>query len=171
MVKSDTERKRFHNARLHEKTRRMHVHISKELRSKLKQKRRSVLVRVGDKVKVMRGSERGKLVKVARVSHCKMKVYCEGVVHQTAKGREVLRALQPSNLLLVELEQTKERKELFNEAAFRKEEKKEEKKAEPKVEAKAEAKPAAPSAAMPRPVASVSAAKPPVPPSGAAGKR
>jgi len=131
-MKSDTERKRFYNAKLHQKTKRMHVHLSKELRAKLKKKRRSVLVRKGDKVMIMRGSERGKSGKVARVSHCSMKVYVEGVTHRTAKGREVLRALQPSNLLLMELEQTEERKELFTEAAFKKEEKKEEKKSEAK---------------------------------------
>jgi large subunit ribosomal protein L24 len=122
-MKSDTERKRFYNAKLHQKTKRMHVHLSKELRTKLKSKRRSLLVREGDKVRIMRGPGKGKSVKVARVSHLKMRVYGEGITARTAKGREVLIPLQPSNLLLLELEQTKERKELFTEAAFRKEEK------------------------------------------------
>ncbi len=136
-MKSDTERKRYYKARLHEKTKRMHVHLSKELRAKLKRKRRAVLLREGDRVRIMRGPDRGKAAKVARVSHLSLKVYCEGVVLRTAKGREVMKALQPSNLLLVGLEQTKERKELFTEEAFvKKDERKEEKKPEAKAEVK-----------------------------------
>jgi ribosomal protein uL24 len=131
-MKSDTERKRFYNAKLHQKTKRMHMHLSKELRAKLKRKRRAILARKGDKVRIMRGPGTGKTAKIARISHDSMKVYIEGVTINTAKGREVLRAVQPSNLMLVELEQTKERKELFSEAAFRKEE---EKKPEKKPEA------------------------------------
>jgi len=118
-MKPDTERKRFYTAANHQKTRRMHVHISKELRGKLRRKRRSLLVRKGDRVRLMRGLGKGTSAKVARVSHNKMKVYAEGVTVRTAKGREIMRALQPSNLLLIELEQTKERRELFTEAAFR----------------------------------------------------
>jgi len=134
-MKSDTERKRFYEAKMHEKTKRMHVHLSKDLRQKLKQKKRSVLVRVGDKIKIMRGPGKGKTAKVVRVSHLKMKVYVEGITARTAKGREVMKALQPSNMLLVELEGTKERKQLFAEAAFKKAEKKPE---TPKTEIKPE---------------------------------
>jgi large subunit ribosomal protein L24 len=131
-MKADTERKKYYNAKNHQKTKRMNVHLGKDLRSKIKQKKRSLLIRQGDRVKVMRGPGKGTEGKVLRVSHAKMKVYIEGLVLRTAKGREVLRALQPSNLQLISLEQTKERKELFSEAAFKKEEKK--KKPELKVE-------------------------------------
>ncbi len=139
-MKSDTERKHFYKAKLHEKTKRMHVHLSKDLRAKIKRKKRALLVREGDSVKIMRGPGKGKSAKVARVSHLSLKVYCEGVVLKSAKGREVLRALQPSNLMLVGLEQTKERKELFSEEAFTKKEAK----AAAKPESKVEAKPVAP---------------------------
>ncbi len=170
-MKSDTERKHYYKARLHEKTKRMHVHLSKELRAKLKRKRRSLLVREGDRVRIMRGPDRGKTVKVARVSHLSMKVYCEGLALRNAKGREVPKALQPSNLLLVGLEQTKERKEIFAEEAFVK---KEEKKVEPKPEAKSEAKAEARAEAKPKtePEARVEA-KPAAPtaPAAAAAKR
>jgi large subunit ribosomal protein L24 len=134
-MKSDTERRRYYNAKLHQKTKKMHVHLSKELRGKLKRKRRAVLVREGDKVRVMRGPGKGTTAKVSRVSHLNMKVYLEGVTVRTAKGREIMKPLQPSNLLLIELEQTKERKELFTEEAFKKAEKKAEK---PRMEAKPE---------------------------------
>jgi large subunit ribosomal protein L24 len=123
-MKSDTERKRFYNAKNHQKTKRMNVHLSKDLRTKIKKKMRSLIIRRGDRVKVMRGPGKGTEGKVLRASHAKMKVYVEGLILRTAKGREVLRALQPSNLLLISLEQTKERKELFSDSAFKKEEKK-----------------------------------------------
>lgn len=133
-MKSDTERKRFYESRMHERTKRMHVHLSKDLRGKLKQKKRSVLVRAGDKVKVMRGPGKGKSTKVVRVSHQKMKVYLEGITVRNARGKETMQPLQPSNLLLLELEQTKERQKLFTEAAFKKPEKKETPKAQIKPE-------------------------------------
>jgi ribosomal protein uL24 len=164
-MKSDTERKNYYKARLHEKTKRMHVHLSKELRAKLKRKRRSLLLREGDRVRIMRGPDRGKTAKVVRVSHLSMKVYCEGLVLRNAKGREVPKALQPSNLLLVGLEQTKERKEAFAEEAFVKKEEKKvepkpESKTEPRAEPKTEAEPKPQARAEPKPVASTAPAVP-----------
>jgi ribosomal protein L24 len=91
-----------------------------------------VLVRKGDTVKVMRGPGKGKEAKVSDVNTLRLKVFVEGVVVKNVRGREVGLALEPSNLLLIALESTKERKEIFNEEAFRKAEapKKEAQKAE-----------------------------------------
>lgn len=119
-MKSDTERKKFHTEKLHKRKSRMHVHLSKDLRAKLKVKKRAVLVRKGDTVKVMRGPGRGKEAKVSDVNVLRRKVFVEGVVAKNARGREVSVALEPSNLLLTVLEATKERKSIFSEEAFRK---------------------------------------------------
>ncbi len=119
-MKSDTERKMFYKAKRHERTKRLHVHVSKELKAKLKKKVRALLVRKGDKVKIMRGPGKGNTGKVVKVNHSKMKVYVEGVVIRTARGREMLVALQPSNLVLNELFKTKERELLSTDAAFTK---------------------------------------------------
>jgi ribosomal protein uL24 len=119
-MKSDTERKKFHTEKLHKKRSRMHIHLSKGLRSKLKAKKRAVLVRKGDTVKVMRGPGKGKEAKVASVNVLRRKVFVEGVVAKSARGREVGLALEPSNLLLTSLEATKERRRIFSEEAFRK---------------------------------------------------
>jgi large subunit ribosomal protein L24 len=119
-MKSDTERKMFYQAKRHKRTKRLHVHVSKELKAKLKRKVRALLVRKGDKVKIMRGPGKGNTGKVVKVNHSKMKVFVEGVVIRTARGREMLVALQPSNLLLNELFKTKERELLSTEAAFTK---------------------------------------------------
>ena len=115
-MKPDTERKKRYNAKLDTKKNFLHVHVSKELRKKLNVKKRSLLVHKGDKVKIMRGSSRDKIGKVVRVNYNKVKVYVEGVSKRTARGKEVLMALEPSNLLLIETEMTKERKQLFGES-------------------------------------------------------
>ena len=119
-MKSDTERKMFYQAKRHKRTKRLHVHVSKELKAKLKRKVRALLVRKGDKIKIMRGPGKGSTAKVVKVNHSKMKVFVEGIVHRTARGREMMVALQPSNLTLIELFKTKEREILSTEAAFTK---------------------------------------------------
>jgi large subunit ribosomal protein L24 len=143
-MKPDTERKKYHKEKLHKRKKRLHSHLSKELRSKLKNKRRAVQVRKGDTVKVMRGPGKGKQAKVSRVNTVKRKVFVEGVVIKTAKGRENLLPLEASNLMLVALEATRERKELFSEDIFKKAEKPKKEKPEAKEEAKAEAPKEAP---------------------------
>jgi len=145
-MKADTERKRYHKEKLHKRKNRLHVHLSKDLRAKLKVKKRSILVRSGDRVRVMRGPGKGKEAKIADVNTVRRKVYVEGVVSKTAKGRETPTALEPSNLMLLSLEPTPERKKVFSEDAFKKKEapkkekppaKKEEKKEAPAKEAPA----------------------------------
>jgi ribosomal protein uL24 len=134
-MKSDTERKMFHKEKLHKRKNRLHVHLSKDLRSKLKAKKRSILVHKGDTVKVMRGPGKGKEGKVSVVNVVRRIVFIESVTAKTAKGKEVPLAVQPSNLLLTSLESTPERSKMFSEEAFKKKEvKKTEAKQEPKAE-------------------------------------
>jgi large subunit ribosomal protein L24 len=137
-MKSDTERKIYYNEKLHKRKSRLHVHLSKDLRGKLKAKKRAILVRQGDTVRVMRGPGKGKDAKVGQVSVLRRKVFLEGVTVKNLRGKEVPVPVEPSNLLLISLEPTKERKEIFSEDAFRKKEaKKEPAKEAPKAEAKA----------------------------------
>lgn len=141
-MKPDTERKKHYKAKLHRKRNDLHVHLSKELRTKLKRKKRSILVRRDDRVKILRGPGKGKDGKIARVDVSKRKVFVEGITVKNAKAKEVLIPLEPSNVVLVSLEPTKERKELFSEEAFKKPEKKkpEKKPEKPKTEVKKEEK-------------------------------
>ncbi len=137
-MKPDTERKKFYSEKIHKRKNRLRCHLSKELRSKLKAKKRSLLIHKGDSIKVLRGPGKGKTAKVSKVSTIKRKVYVEGVVAKTARGKEVPMALEASNLMLVGLESTKERKAIFSEDIFMKKEKP--KKAEaPKPDAKKDA--------------------------------
>lgn len=100
-MKPSIERKKRYDAPLHAKRKYVKVHLSKELRAK--EKKRSEVARMGDKVKVMRGKYKGKEAKVARVDYKKTKVYIEGLSKRTARGREMAVAFQPSNLILTEL--------------------------------------------------------------------
>ena len=84
-------------------------HISKELRQKLSTARRSAPVHKGDKVKIMVGDSRGKTGKVTTVDLSALKVYIEGVTHKNAKGIEKPMPLDPSNLMIIEGNFTKDR--------------------------------------------------------------
>ena len=101
-TKPRTQRKALYEAKLHEKHALLSVHLSKELKAKLSTSARSVSVRKGDRVKIMRGSHAKKTGKVIEVDLKGTVVFVEGIVARKAKGGEVPVALHPSNLLLLE---------------------------------------------------------------------
>jgi len=96
------QRKARYTAKFHERHAYVSVHLSKELREKLKTEKRNVSVRKGDMVKIMVGKYEGKKGKVARVNLAKARVFIEGVTMKQAKGTEKLLPINPSNLLLLE---------------------------------------------------------------------
>ncbi len=96
------QRKARYEAPLHSRQKWLAVHLNKEMRGKLKTKRRSVPVREGDRVKIMRGENKGKSGKVTRVDLRYSKVYVEGVVRKKGKGGEALIPIDPSKLLMVD---------------------------------------------------------------------
>ncbi|MDO8554210.1 MAG: 50S ribosomal protein L24 [Candidatus Micrarchaeota archaeon] len=112
-MKPDTERTKRYKSKLHTKKGFLHAHLGKDLRSKMKAKKRSLLVHKGDKVKIMRGGFRGKTGKISDVSYIHSKVTIEGITRKNLKAKEIPVPFDASNLLLLELEMTKERKELF----------------------------------------------------------
>lgn len=73
--------------------------MSKELREKYK--RRSLPVRKGDEVEIMRGEHAGKKGKIARLDLKKYRVYIEGIIIKRTAGTEVQVPIHPSNLKLV----------------------------------------------------------------------
>ncbi len=106
------QRKYRYNAPLHTRHRFLSVHLSPELRSRFST--RSLPVRKGDEVKVLVGSFKGFKGLVDRVDLKKSKVFVDGIKAKKADGSEVLRALQPSNLILtnVNVEDKKRQKAL-----------------------------------------------------------
>ncbi len=102
------QRKRLFNAPLHVRQKIVAAHLSKELRKELGA--RSLPVRKGDTVLIMRGRFRGHKGKVARVDLKELKVYVEGAVVKKANGQEVMVPIHPSNLLIVEVDRSDERR-------------------------------------------------------------
>jgi len=132
-VQPRRQRKYLANAPLHIKHKFISVHVDKKLREKLKT--RSLPVRKGDEVKVMRGKRKGTKSKVSAVSLSKQFVYLEAQTRDNAKGTKSLIPFAPSNLLLVSMAEDKRRNRQGKKIVKKKVEKKVEKKEEKPVKA------------------------------------
>ena len=95
------QRKYRHNAPLHVKQKFLHAHLSKELRKKYS--KRSIALRKGDSIKVMRGQFKNKTGRVDEVSVKKTQVYVNGIELVKRDGTKARYPLQPSNLMITEL--------------------------------------------------------------------
>ncbi len=80
----------------------MQATLSHELREKYRM--RNVGIRKGDKVRVMRGSFRGKIGRVERVNPKLRKVYIGGVEWTKRDGSKALYPINPSKVMIQELE-------------------------------------------------------------------
>lgn len=99
------QRKRRYTSQPHIKQHYLKVHLSKELREKLK--KRSIRVRKGDKITVLRGKYTKKTGKIAKVSVSKGKVYIEGLTIRKAGGQEKFFPIDPSNIIIKEMAERK----------------------------------------------------------------
>ncbi|MFA6489336.1 MAG: 50S ribosomal protein L24 [Candidatus Micrarchaeia archaeon] len=114
------QRKFRYNAPMHQRKKMVAVHVSKELKAKLGTARRSVPAHKGDRVKVMRGERKGLTGKILEVELNDLKVYVEGYTQKNAKGIEKLMPVDPSNLLLLEGEFSKDRLEMIQRSGKKK---------------------------------------------------
>lgn len=96
------QRKVLYTAPKHVRYKLMSAHLSKELREKYGI--RSLPVRKGDVVRVMRGKYRGHEGKVVDVDRKRYYIYVEGVKVKKADGTEVLRPVHPSKVMIVKLD-------------------------------------------------------------------
>ena len=94
-------RKAQREAPLHKKSSAVRAHLSPELRKEYGV--RSVRVRVGDTVKVMRGSYKGVEGKVIKVFAEEGRVAIEGLTRQNARGDSVPVKIHASNLMVTKL--------------------------------------------------------------------
>ncbi len=101
------QRKYRYNAPLHVRRKFLSANLSEELRKRLG--RRSIPVRKGDTVQVMRGDFKGVTGKVEKVSLKKLKVYIDSVKVKKANGREVMRPVDPSNIRIIDIVEDKKR--------------------------------------------------------------
>ncbi len=95
------QRKYRYNAPLHIKQMFMRAHLSKELRKKYN--RRSLGLKKGDKIKIMRGQFKKKIGKIDRVDLKKSYVYVTGIEVIKKDGTKTFYPLKPSNLMITEL--------------------------------------------------------------------
>lgn len=105
------QRKYALKAPLHIKRKLVSSHLAESLRSKYKI--RSLPLRKGDTVKVMRGQFKKKTGKVARVDLKQTRIYIEGIEMVKKDGSKIPYPIHPSNLLIENLVlEDKQRKEL-----------------------------------------------------------
>lgn len=108
-VQPRKQRLRVHTTPLHKRGKRIASVLSPELKKKYNKK--SLPLRVGDTVEVMRGNFKGHKEKVAAIDRQGYRVYVKGVVNKKANGEETLRPTYASNLRLVELDVTDKKRE------------------------------------------------------------
>lgn len=100
-AKPRKQRKELYAAPLHRLAKLMSAHLSPELREKYG--RRTFPVRVGDKVKIMRGDFKGVEGKVTNVDRERQMVYVENVTTKKADGTTVNRPIHVSKIMITEL--------------------------------------------------------------------
>lgn len=101
-VKSTQPRKQVKfrdNAPKHIRQKLMHANLSNDLKEKYEKK--SLPVKAGDKVKVMKGNFKGKIGQVTGVSLKDLKVYIEGITRKKADGKEIQVPIVPSVLQII----------------------------------------------------------------------
>mgnify|MGYP001570032477 CR=1 FL=1 len=99
--KQGKQRKYRISAPLHIKHKLMNSHLSKELRKKYG--KRSISLRKGDKVKVMRGKFRKHEGKIESTDLKKTRIFVSGVEITKKDGTKKLLCFHPSNLMITEL--------------------------------------------------------------------
>jgi len=107
--KPGKQRKYRYNAPLHVRHKLMAAHLSKELRKKYE--KRSIPIRKGDKVKIMRGKFKNKTGEVEQVILDKYRVYIKDIRREKVDGTKVRVPFHPSNLMITELK-TEDKKRL-----------------------------------------------------------
>jgi len=101
------QRKYRAQAPLHLKQKMLAAHLSKDLRKK--HGIRSIALREGDSIKVMRGHFKAKAGKIASLNLKKGTAYIEGIQRTRKDGTKVSVPLQSSNLLVTALVEDRKR--------------------------------------------------------------
>lgn len=95
------QRKYRFNAPLHIRKKFLSVKLSKELKSKYN--KRNIIVKKGDKVKILKGNYKKQTGKVLRVNTKKSTVFIENIQNVRKDGTKNFYPIQASNLMLLEL--------------------------------------------------------------------
>jgi large subunit ribosomal protein L24 len=104
------QRKYIYEAPLHIKEKLISSHLSPELREK--HGTRSIRIRTGDRVKILRGQNKNKEDKVVEVNLKKQKVYLEKIQTTRVDGTTVKIPFNCSNLMIIDLNLTDKKRKL-----------------------------------------------------------
>jgi large subunit ribosomal protein L24 len=96
------QRKALFNESLHNRKRRVSVNLSKDLQDDYG--RRSLPVKSGDTVKVVRGDHDGHKGKVEKVNYNDYTVIVNGVTAHKTDGTDTFSPIHPSNLVIVDVD-------------------------------------------------------------------
>ena len=94
------QRKALYNAPAHARGKHLSASLSKDLRAKVG--KRSLPVRTGDKVRVVRGDFKGHEGEVLTVDYTSYKVTIEEVTLSKPDGTAVFLPVDPSNLMIID---------------------------------------------------------------------
>lgn len=101
-VKPSSQRRAMFQAAYHARRKMLSANLSPELR--VKYGIRSLPVRKGDTVRIMRGAYAGVEGKIRSVNLKKLRVTIDGVTREKADGSTVYVPIHPSNLMVVKLD-------------------------------------------------------------------
>jgi len=99
--KPSKQRKRLYNAPNHRRGVILSAHLSSDLRQS--HNTRSVPLRTGDTVRVLRGDYKGFEGKILRVDRKKYKIFIDGINREKADGTSILVPIHPSKVEVVRL--------------------------------------------------------------------
>lgn len=104
------QRKAYFNAPLHIRHKLVSAPLSKELRKEYGI--RSLPLRTGDTVMVLRGDFKGHEGKVVKVDLKRLRIHVEGVTRRRADGTQVYIPIHPSKVMITKLDLSDERRKL-----------------------------------------------------------
>ncbi|MFQ6105491.1 MAG: 50S ribosomal protein L24 [Candidatus Hydrothermarchaeaceae archaeon] len=102
------ERKTLYIEALHKRQKRIAATLSESLRKK--HDRRSLNVRRGDTVQLMRGDSKGRKGKVIKVDLKRGRIFVEGITVQKADGTERPYPIHPTNVMILKAVSDERRK-------------------------------------------------------------
>ncbi len=106
--KPKKQRKMLYSKPLHRQKESVNAHLNKSLRKELG--KRSLPIRKGDTVKVMRGKNRNAAGKVTEINRKRGRVFMDSLKRKKSDGKEIFVSITASNLLLTELNRDDEKR-------------------------------------------------------------
>ena len=106
------QRKRIYKSPIHSHKKMLKCRLDEFLREEYGL--RSLVVKKGDLVRVMRGQFRDTEGKVVKIDYSAIRVYLESATTTKADGKEAQIPVHPSNLMLVKLELDDDRKQIID---------------------------------------------------------